>query len=134
MERDEYGEVINGDRTYSEIAHAIIERHETVLIGWNDKQYTHYDIIFGATPKRVGVVQGGRAHCDIFVAIYGVGCAGFRADTESSVDYVAEKLFNTRRELERRETEDIVAITELINGVKRAYYSLKYKTPEHAKI
>lgn len=45
MNKNRYGEVINGKETYKEIA-KLLKDGKTVGIGWTDMLGTHLDIIF----------------------------------------------------------------------------------------
>lgn len=93
MNRDKYGEIINGDETYKEIKKTL-ERGHSIIIGWTDEKGTHYDILF--TDNSVSIednsLQGGLKGNELFVSIIRKGAFGFRKKSEISPDYIAEKL------------------------------------------
>lgn len=108
---DEYGEVINGELTYAAIAQHLI--HGSAIIGWNDEEFTHYDILFTLMPFKAGMLQGGlHQGRNLFVSIMRVGAFGFdiaRPDTHPS--YYAEKL--------GLDSTTAGKVADLINGIKR---------------
>lgn len=110
MDKDEYGEIINGENTYKEIAD-ILKKHGSVLIGWTDEIYTHYDILFLYKTQFYGTnIQGGIKSNDLFITIMRKGAFGFKIDSKKTSEYIAEKL-----NLSDDETAEKLA--ELINGV-----------------
>lgn len=110
MTRTEYGEIINSEKTYEDIAD-ILKTHGSVLIGWTDELYTHYDILFLYKAQFYGTnIQGGIKSNDLFVTIMRKGAFGFKIDSKKSSGYIAEKL-----NLSDNETAEKLA--ELINGV-----------------
>lgn len=54
MNKDKYGEIINGIDTYSEIAKQLL-LNKSVGIGWTDEDSTHFDIIFTLGIKKYGL-------------------------------------------------------------------------------
>lgn len=110
MDKDEYGEIINGENTYKEIAR-VLNVVGTCLIGWTDEIYTHYDILFLHKTQFYGTnIQGGIKSNDLFITIMRKGAFGFKIDSKKSSGYIAEKL-----NLSDDETAEKLA--ELINGV-----------------
>lgn len=111
MNCDEYGEIINGNKTYKTVAEDL-KNGQSVLIGWTDEKFTHYDVLLHYTVKFYGTnIQRGMKPYYLYVSIIGIGATGFRTDTEKSVGYVQEKL---------NMTSDCTKLTELINGVIRS--------------
>ena len=110
MNVDEYGEVINGEDTYREIAKNLMEG-ESVGIGWTDEDSTHFDIIFTLGIKKYGLFQRGIKANDLFVSIIGWSSYGFRTDDIKLGGYIQEKL--------RLSNYDITGekVKELVNGV-----------------
>ena len=110
MNIDIYGEVINGEDTYREIAKNLMEG-ESVGIGWTDEDSTHFDIIFTLGIKKYGLFQRGIKANDLFVSIIGWSSYGFRTDGIKLGGYIQEKL--------RLSGYDITGekVKELVNGV-----------------
>ena len=110
MNVDEYGEVINGEDTYFEIAKHLMEG-ESVGIGWTDEDSTHFDIIFTLGITKYGMFQGGIKADDLFVSILHWSSYGFRTDGIKLGGYIQEKL--------RLSDYDVTGekVKELINGV-----------------
>lgn len=109
MEKDKYGEVINGEKTYKEIAYLLKSGH-SVIIGWTDEEYTHYDILFTLNVVKEGTLQGGLRWNDLFVSIMRKGSFGFLTDSKKDSGYIGEKLG-----LGNNITTE--KLTELINGI-----------------
>ena len=112
MNKDKYGEIINGPETYIEISNKL-KSGKSVIIGWTDEKYTHYDILFtgGAYKEIENYFQRGIKATDLFVSIMSRGAFGFEVSSgEKSVGYVAKKL-----NLGINETSE--KFTELLNGV-----------------
>lgn len=108
MNYDEYGEVINGEKTYKTIAENLKDG-QSVLIGWTDEEFTHYDVLLHYTVNFYGKnIQHGIRPYYLYVSIIGIGAMGFRPDTEKSIDYIQQKL---------RMTLGCTKLTELINGI-----------------
>ena len=119
MDKDEYGEVINGENTYSGIANFLIGWGENVIIGWTDELGTHYDIFFSLNNTGgVGDFQRGIRTDDLFVGIVAHNFYGFDIESEKHWTYIAEKL-----RLGENKTAEKVA--ELINGVIRHLKKIK---------
>ena len=112
MEKDKYGEIINGEKTYKEIAY-LLKHGNSIIIGWTDEEYTHYDILFTLNVVKEGTLQGGLRWNDLFVSIMRKGAFGFLTDSEKDSGYIAEKL-----SLENNITTE--KLTELINGIIKA--------------
>ena len=112
MNKDEYGEVINGPETFAQIA-IRLKIDKRVLVGWTDQLGTHFDILFvNGTPVEGANIQGGLRENDLFVSIMRVEAFGFEADKfDTFAGYYAEKLFVSGR------TADELSI--LINEVKK---------------
>lgn len=110
MNTDIYGEIINGEDTYFEIAKHLI-KGESVGIGWTDEDSTHFDIIFTLGIKKYGLFQRGIKFDDLFVSIIGWSSYGFKTDGVKLGGYIQEKL--------RLSNYDILGekVKELINGV-----------------
>ena len=110
MNVDEYGEIINGEDTYFEIAKNLMEG-ESVGIGWTDENSTHFDIIFTLGVKKYGLFQRGIKANDLFVSIIGWSSYGFKTDGVKLGGYIQEKL--------RLSDYDITGekVKELVNGV-----------------
>lgn len=110
MNVDEYGEVINGEDTYREIAKHLI-KGESVGIGWTDENSTHFDIIFTLGIAKYGLFQRGIKFDDLFVSIIGWSSYGFKTDDIKLGGYIQEKL--------RLSDYDITGekVKELVNGV-----------------
>lgn len=111
MNKNKYGEVINGKETYKEIADALNAKM-VCYIGWTDELFTHYDIVFSCKNVFSEGTHQRRIRDDyLFVSIIGTNAFGFRTDTMKDVGYVSEKLFHNIT------NETVEKITELINGV-----------------
>lgn len=109
MDKDIYGEVINGEKTYKEIAY-LLKCGNSVIIGWTDEEGTHFDILFSLNVVKEGTLQGGLRWNDLFVSIMRIGSFGFLTDSEKESGYIGEKLG-----LGNNDTT--VKLTELINGI-----------------
>lgn len=120
MNRDRFGEIVNGVETFKEIAKKLREG-KSVIIGWTDEEYTHYDILFtgGAYQQEGNYLQRGLRNDDLFISIMSVGAFGFYTDSdEVSAVYVAEKLGISGK-------STIEKFAELINGIKQYLYEVK---------
>lgn len=112
MEYDTYGEVINGEGTYSEIA-LKLKLDLPVLIGWTDDDGTHFDILFVKDAEVYGTIQGGVKGTDLFVSVMRRGAFGFEIDkTDTHSGYYSEKLGGDMGSTSEK-------LAELINGVKK---------------
>jgi len=113
MNRDTYGEVINGDKTYRTIAEWLVKNY-SVMVGWTDNHGTHFDILFNFHTLIAGNnIQGGIKNTDLFVSIMRRGAFGFDVEHENTAPgYYGEKLF-----VDSVPTQE--ALAELINGVKK---------------
>lgn len=111
MKMDNYGEVINHQTTYQEVARILVSKEQPVILGWTDERSTHYDILFtyNVWNEYHGQLQGGIKRSDLFVSIMRLGAFGFEIEkTDTHASYYSEKLGVFSEEL-----------TELINGIKK---------------
>ena len=110
MEYDEYGEVINGIDTYKDIADRL-DDEQSVIIGWTDEDFTHYDILFTFNCYKDGPLQRGLRGNELYVSIMSKCAFGFDVNNiEKSPGYIAEKLNITGKETTEK-------LAELINNV-----------------
>lgn len=114
MNKDEYGEIINGKETYKEIVKQLKDK-QSVIIGWTDGGYDHRDILFTYKPVKYGTLQRGlnwTSH--LYVSIMDHSCMGFLVERDTNnkkhPSYIKEKL-----RLHDNSCDD--KICELINGV-----------------
>lgn len=115
METDEYGEIINSEKTFEQIA-ARLKMGQSIIIGWTDQESTHYDILFtgGAYKQEENYLQRGLRGNELFVSVMSRGAFGFNLDGEKSSGYIAEKLhFGCYSNITMEK------LAELINGVIR---------------
>ena len=107
----EYGEIINGELTYKTIAEKLKSKG-SLLIGWCDEEYSHYDILFLYQTDFAGTnIQGGIRQTDLFISIMRKGAFGFEINNQQkSPEYIAEKLHISGTHTSKK-------IAELINGV-----------------
>ncbi len=109
---DKWGEVINGTKTYEQIAY-FLRTSKNCIIGWTDEQGTHYDILFTLKPIKIGTLQRGlHGDNELFISIVGGTTFGFKVNRANELDesYIAEKLMITGK-------DTIKKISDLINGV-----------------
>lgn len=112
MNKDEYGEVINGEETYKDIV-CNLQNGNSVIIGWTDEKYTHLDLLFNYKTYKNGMLQRGLRGNELFVSIMSIGAFGFDVnDDEKRSGYIAEKL-----NIYGEETKE--KLTELINNIIR---------------
>ena len=114
MDKDKYGEIINGESTYRTIADELMEGN-SVIIGWTDQGYDHRDILFTFRPQKYGTLQRGlNFPSHLYVSIMDFSCMGFLIENDSDnrkhPSYIKEKL-----RLQDNDCDD--KICELINGV-----------------
>lgn len=113
MNKDIYGEVINGVDTYEKIAKYLV-KGEPVIIGWTDEGCDHRDIMFTYNIKQCGNLQRGLHGQYLFVSIIDFNSMGFmierQSDNRKHTTYIKEKL-----RLHDNHCDD--KICELINGV-----------------
>ena len=110
MNKDEYGEVINGKDTYKEMA-KLLKDGKTVGIGWTDELSTHLDIVFklGLDTKE-GYFQRGLRENYLYVSIISFTSFGFCVENGIKMGgYIQEKL-NTNNKCGDK-------LAELINGI-----------------
>lgn len=109
MNFNEYQEVINGEKTYKEIAERLL-KNESVGIGWTDENSCHLDIIFKlGLEHKSGTFQRGIKSNYLFVSIIDHTSYGFRSDDIKLGGYIQEKL--------RFNNEAGDKLSELINGI-----------------
>ena len=114
MNKDEYGEIINGNETYSVIADKLING-QSVIIGWTDEGCDHRDILFTLRPQKYGTLQRGlNFSSHLYISIMDFSCMGFLIENDTDnrkyPSYIKEKL-----RLNDNSCDD--KICELINGV-----------------
>lgn len=113
MNKDKYGEIINGIDTYKDIAENLI--HTNVIIGWTDEECTHLDLLFNykATREKGNYLQRGLRGNELFVSIISLGAFGFDVkDRKIHSGYISEKL-NIHGE------PTTTKLAELINGIMK---------------
>ena len=120
IEKDSYGEVINGNMTYETIAKQLHyegddpNESRACIVGWTDQGYDHRDILFTYKPKQYGNLQRGLRWCYLYVSIMDHCSMGFliemKSDNRKDSGYIKEKL-----RLNDNDCDD--KICELINGV-----------------
>ena len=109
MNWNKYGEVINGNDTYREIANHLLNG-KTVGIGWTDESFTHYDILFHlGMDVKAGDFQRGLKQYYLYVSIIDHTSMGFTTDSTKHNEYIKEKL--------RIHNETGDKLSELINGI-----------------
>ena len=69
MNFDKWGEVINGEETFEQIAKDLIETGKCI-IGWTDEGVDHRDILFTYKPKKYGNLQRGFRWCYLYFSYY----------------------------------------------------------------
>ncbi len=121
MTQDSWGEVLNSQETYDDIALAL-SGGRSVIIGWTDEQMSHFDILFHYKWMRHpenNQIQGGiDARNDLFVSIMRKGAFGFDVnETNTHSSYYGEKL-NMGNGI------TVEKLAELINGVKKALLNI----------
>ena len=114
MNKDEYGEIINGNETYSVIADKLING-QSVIIGWTDEGCDHRDILFTLRPQKFGTLQRGlNWNSHLYISIIDFSCMGFllehKTDNRKHNGYIMEKLRLHDNPCDNK-------ICELINGV-----------------
>lgn len=114
MNKDNYGEVINGDETYSVIADKLINGR-SVIIGWTDQDFDHRDILFTLRPYKAGTLQRGlNWNSHLYVSIMDHSSMGFLIEKDTNNkkhnSYIMEKLRLHDNSCDNK-------ICELINGV-----------------
>lgn len=117
MDKDEYGEIINGIHTYVEIADKL-KNDGSVIIGWTDEKYTHLDILFTyrVYKEEGNYLQRGLRSNDLFVSIISIGSFGFEVTKqEKAKGYISEKL-NLKGE------PTLSKFADLVNGVIKELY------------
>lgn len=89
MNKEQYGETINGKNTYKEIADRLI-KGQAVIIGWTDEEYTHFDILFTyKVYKEIGsYLQRGLRGNELFVSIMSIGAFGFDVNNSKKISWI----------------------------------------------
>jgi len=111
-----FGDVVEGEKTYKTVAD-IIKKTGSCLVGWNDQDLTHFDILFTLKPQFKGNIQGGINPPEyLFVSIMRIGAFAFKIKRQTPlfVTYVDEKLGYAVKGLG---TPTKQRITDLINGI-----------------
>ena len=110
MNKDEYGEIINGYNTITKIAEKL-KQGQSVIIGWTDEEYTHLDLLFNYNTYKEGMLQRGLRGNELCVSIMSIGAFGFDVkEREIHSGYISEKL-NIHAE------PTMSKLAELINGI-----------------
>lgn len=112
MNKDIYDEIINGTKTYKEIANRLKQK-TPVIIGWTDEDGTHLDILFtyNVYKEQENYLQRGLRGNELFVSIMGIGAFGFNINNSKRwLGYIEEKL-------NLRGFEVGGQLADLINGV-----------------
>lgn len=114
MNKDKYGEIINGESTYRTIADDLLNG-KSVIIGWTDQGCDHRDILFTLRPQKYGTLQRGlNFSSHLYISIMDFSCMGFLIENDTDnrkyPSYIKEKL-----RLNDNSCDD--KICELINGV-----------------
>lgn len=113
MNYDNYGEVINGEKTFKKIAEELFD-YGRCIVGWTDQEYDHRDIMFVYRTSKYGNLQRGLKATDLYVSIMGFSSMGFSTgDKRSNIKhygYIMEKLFLEDNACNQK-------ICDLINGV-----------------
>lgn len=126
MNKDNYGEIINGNETFNLIAKNLLDTGKCI-IGWTDERYDHRDILFTYKPKKYGSLQRGLNWCYLYVSIMGHSCMGFLIEDDVNNrkhnSYIKEKL-----NLHENSCDD--KICDLINGVIFSLDKLKKESNE----
>lgn len=110
MNKDEYGEIINGYDTVKAISDKL-KKGQAVIIGWTDEKYTHFDLLFNYNTHKEGLLQRGLRGNELFVSVIGLGAFGFDVkarEEDIHSGYIAEKL-NVRGKADK--------LGELINDI-----------------
>lgn len=113
VNKDKYGEVINGVNTYKTIAECLFNNTD-VIIGWTDQVYDHRDILFTYKAMQYGTLQRGLHGYYLFISIIDHSSMGFMieddCDNRKHYSYIKEKLRLVDNDCDNK-------ICELINGV-----------------
>ena len=117
MNKDSWGEIINGEGTYLTIAQNLL-KGRSCIIGWTDEGMEHRDIMFTYLPVKYGTLQRGlNWNSHLYVSIIGFSSMGFltewKTDNRKSNNYIKEKLNLSNNSCDLK-------ICELINGVIHA--------------
>lgn len=107
-----FADVVEGPDTCKSVAEEI-KRRGSVLVGWNDQEMTHHDILFTLKPRHFGNIQGGiRPETYLFVSVMRIGAFAFSVHRDAPLfyDYVDSKLGGIGHPAKER-------LTNFINGV-----------------
>lgn len=108
MNYNEYNEVINGEKTFNQVAKLLLSGR-TVGIGWTDEMYTHLDIVFKLEILKFGGFQRGIKENYLYVSIIDHTSYAFSIEDIKLGDYIQKKL--------RMNNETGDKIKELINEI-----------------
>lgn len=116
---DDEMEVINGPLTFHAVAQHL--SHGSAILGWTDGHGTHFDVMFTLAPFPAGSMMGGiKMFGYLYVSIMRVGAFAFRIDLpDTEAGYYGEKLHIEGG----NDNETLVALAELINGIKKELLS-----------
>ena len=110
MNRDEYGEIVNGYDTVVEISKKL-KNGQSVIIGWTDEKYTHLDLLFNYKTYKEGMLQRGLRGNELYVSVVSIGAFGFDVkNKEIHEGYISEKL-------NIHGGPTVSKLAELINGI-----------------
>lgn len=107
-----FADVVEGPDTCKSVAREL-KQSGSVIVGWNDQEMTHHDILFTLRPRHFGNIQGGlRPEGYLFVSVIRMGAFAFNLTREAPLmpDYVDGKLGGLGTPVRER-------LTALINGV-----------------
>ncbi len=113
MNKDDYGEIINGTKTFDKIAEELLN-YGRCIIGWTDEGCDHRDILFTYKPHKYGNLQRGLHWAYLYVSIIDFTSMGFlieiNNDNRKDKGYIMEKLRLNNNPCD-------IKICKLINGV-----------------
>ena len=120
MNKEEYGEIVNGKDTYKEIANKL-KIGQALIIGWTDEDSTHFDILFTyrVYKETENYLQRGLRGNELFISIIGLGSFGFDVNNpKKSPGYIGEKL-NVTGDITKKKLADLIngVIEELENEI-----------------
>lgn len=119
MNYNEYNEVINGEKTFNQVAKLLLSGR-TVGIGWADETYTHLDIVFKLEILKFGGFQRGIKENYLYVSIIDHTSYAFSIEDIKLGDYIQNKLRmnnETGDKIKELINEIIVKINEYYSGL-----------------
>lgn len=120
MNYDAFGEVINGEDTYDDVAQTLFKMRSPVLVGWTDQHGSHHDVLFCRRVAFSGNnIQGGLRSEDLFVSVMRFGAFGF----EINPSLIHEAYYGEKLGLGYGSTT--TALAALIRGVTSRLYELE---------